>query len=374
MRVSNISVDNNIAIIDADLIRRKNHRFPNLVSMKLSAYYKNNGCNITHKVDYDNLDDFDKVFISKVFTDTTVPNNILSMPNVEYGGTGFYYDQAPPLPFEIEHTKPDYDFYTEWINSQISKGYNIKQFEYYLKHSIGFTTRGCIRQCAFCVNKNYKQCNLHSSVSEFIDDSRPYICLLDDNIFACKDWKKVFDELNNTQKRFQFKQGMDERLLTPEKCEVLFKKSNWIGDFTFSFDNIKDEKIIEEKLKLIREYLPSNKAPKFYLFCGFNHDNPDKYSNEFWQHDIIRLFERIKILFKYSCIPYVMRYKDYELSPFKGTYINLARWCNQPNFVKKLTYEEFCMKHDENSATRRYFKELKITCPEIANKYYNLKF
>ena len=32
-----------IGIIDADLIGRKNHRFPNLVSMKLSAYYKNLG-------------------------------------------------------------------------------------------------------------------------------------------------------------------------------------------------------------------------------------------------------------------------------------------------------------------------------------------
>ena len=30
----------NIAIIDADLIYRKKHRFPNLACMKLSAYYK----------------------------------------------------------------------------------------------------------------------------------------------------------------------------------------------------------------------------------------------------------------------------------------------------------------------------------------------
>ena len=32
-----------IAIIDADLIGRKNHRFPNLVCMKLSGYYKEMG-------------------------------------------------------------------------------------------------------------------------------------------------------------------------------------------------------------------------------------------------------------------------------------------------------------------------------------------
>lgn len=33
----------NIAIIDADLIGRTKHRFPNLVCMKLSAYYKSKG-------------------------------------------------------------------------------------------------------------------------------------------------------------------------------------------------------------------------------------------------------------------------------------------------------------------------------------------
>ena len=30
----------NIAVIDADLIGRKRHRFPNLVCMKLSGYHK----------------------------------------------------------------------------------------------------------------------------------------------------------------------------------------------------------------------------------------------------------------------------------------------------------------------------------------------
>ena len=32
-----------VAIIDADLIGRKKHRFPNLVCMKLSAYHKMGG-------------------------------------------------------------------------------------------------------------------------------------------------------------------------------------------------------------------------------------------------------------------------------------------------------------------------------------------
>ena len=84
-----------IAIIDADLIGRRRHRFPNLVCMKLSGYHKSLGDNVTLKTDYFNLDAFDKVYIAKVFTDTPIPandlfcGNLLQMPNVEYGGTGF---------------------------------------------------------------------------------------------------------------------------------------------------------------------------------------------------------------------------------------------------------------------------------------------
>ena len=33
----------NVAIIDADLVGKKKHRFPNLVCMKLSGYYKEYG-------------------------------------------------------------------------------------------------------------------------------------------------------------------------------------------------------------------------------------------------------------------------------------------------------------------------------------------
>lgn len=42
-----------IAIIDADLVGKKKHRFPNLVSMKLSGYYKELGNDVELKLDYD---------------------------------------------------------------------------------------------------------------------------------------------------------------------------------------------------------------------------------------------------------------------------------------------------------------------------------
>jgi len=62
-----------IAIIDADLIGRKRHRFPNLACMKLSGYHKDKGDSVALTTDYEDLQQFDHVYVSKVFTDTPIP-------------------------------------------------------------------------------------------------------------------------------------------------------------------------------------------------------------------------------------------------------------------------------------------------------------
>ena len=359
-----------IGIIDADLVsRKKKHRFPNLVCMKISGYYKEKGHKVKLLTNYKNLNQYDKVFISKVFTDTPIDNNILQLDNVEYGGTGFYYDKAPKLPFDIEHHMPDYDLYLDFVNEKINQGAKRKEFEYYLDYSIGFATRGCFRQCSFCVNKIYKKFEKWSSIKEFYNPNKKYICLLDDNILGFSQWKDIFDELKTINKPFQFKQGMDERLLTDEKCRVI-QSSKYKGDFIFAFDNIEDREIIEDKLKLWRSYISKN--TKLYCFCGFDRQN--KYDNEFWEQDIINLFERIKILMKYKCIPYIMRFNKYEESPYRGMYINIASWCNQVNFFKKKSFREFCFIKGENTSTARYFKEYENKHKEIADKYFDMKF
>lgn len=388
----------NIGIIDADLndVKRlkgkRKHRFPNLACMKISSHHKKQGHNVKLLLSYDDVEKYDKVFISKVFTDTYVPEEVLTLSNIEYGGTGFFYDKAELLPYEVEHSMPDYHLYDEFVEMSLKNGESKRSLEYYTDFSIGFMTRGCIRGCSFCVNKNYRQCLRHSPVCEFLDESRPYICLLDDNVLACKDWKEIFDELNATGKRFQFKQGLDERLLTDEKCEVIFN-SKWIGYHIFAFDNIKDSKIIEKKLNLIRKY--TNKKMKFYTFCGFNHDNFEKYNEEFWAKDIRDLFERIRILMEHKCLPYVMRYKDYELSPYRGIYIAVAGWCNQPSLFAKFTFEEYCKIEGMSKGCYKkygkdfdaylkdgnkklsfwqYYDNFANKYPEIADKYFHMRW
>lgn len=363
----------NIGVIDADLIGKKKHRFPNLACMKISAYYKAQGHNVALLRSYDDIEDYDKVFISKVFTDTPVPDGVTELSCVEYGGTGFFYDQAKPLPYDIEHSMPDYHLYDDWINEQLANGCNRLDFKYYIDYSIGFLTRGCFRQCEFCVNKNYKQVSKHSPLEEFYDKTRKKICLLDDNFFGCPYWKEMLLELQETKRPFQFKQGLDERLLTDEKCEILFN-SKYDGDYIFAFDNVNDSELIEKKLQLLRKY--TNKTPKFYVFCGFDRNN--KWDDDFWKQDLWDLWKRIELLMKYQCIPYIMRFNRYEESPYRGSYINLAAWCNQPNAFKKKSYREFVeyqqSRHQKECSETKYLKQIEKEIPEMAEQYFDIKY
>ena len=389
-----------IGIIDADLLGRTKHRFPNLVCEKISAYWKDKGAQVELKLDYENLGEYDEVFIAKVFTDTWVPKWIsdnvnmdtceVNLPrNIHVGGTGFFFSNAPNLEHEIEHYMPDYHLYDEWIKKEVEKKqeeYNkkgkilnkkrfLRKFKEYTDYSIGFLTRGCFRKCPFCVNQKYDQVFIHSPLNEFFDSSRKRICLLDDNFLGCPHWKELINELIGTKKRFKFKQGIDERLLSDEKCKLLFS-SYYDGDYTFAFDNISDYELIHSKLRLIRKHTKATNI-KFYVLVGFESIDGK---------DIENMWKRVALLMKYHCLPYIMRYRNRNESPwkkskYKGMYVTMARWCNQPNFFKKKSFREYCEANQELVKTRGYMcssmralLEFENDFPEIAKEYFDLRF
>ncbi len=358
----------NIGIIDADLLD-KGTNYPNLALMKISAYKKEQGHFVNLLQSYNQFFNFDHVYISKVFSFTKIPEYILDKKNITIGGTGFFIDGGKNLDWRYEHHMPDYNLYLEYVNNKLVEGSSLRNFDYYTKYSLGFTTRGCFRKCNFCVNKKYDHPMAHSPVSEFLDTNRPYISLLDDNFLAFKDWERILDDIESTDKPFQFKQGLDIRLLTSKSAKRL-SKTKYLGDFIFAFDYIKDRNLIEKKLNLWREY--NHRTTKLYILCAFESQD---------EKDLVNIFERLKILMSYGCIPYLMRYQKYKDSIYKDIYIQLARWCNQPQFFKKMSFREFC------EANQYYHKNKKTLCkayksmldfeimfPLIAKKYFNLKY
>ena len=375
-----------IGIVDADLIGRDKHRFPNLACEKLSGYWKEQGAEVSLLLDYDHFDNYDHVYISKVFTDTPVPEWLKESDKIHIGGTGFYFDKAPNLPDEIEHHMPDYNLYNDWIESEVARAREIKgeffneksfrvQFKEYTDYSIGFLTRGCFRKCKFCVNQKYSHVFQHSPLSEFYDPTRPKICLLDDNFLGCSKWKGLLEEVIAIGKPFKFKQGMDERILTDEKCDLLFS-AKYDGDYTFAFDNIADYDLIHEQLKRIRRYTDS-KSIKFYVLVGFESTD---------EKDIENAFKRLELLMRYKCLPYIMRYQNKNDSPWKeseyrGLYVALARWGNQPSMFKKKSFRQYCEANQElvktkNSicSTMRALVDFENKHPEIARKYFDMRY
>jgi hypothetical protein len=350
-----------VGLIDADLLDNGT-RHPNLALMKISSNKKTEGHSTRLLLSYDEIEDYDEIYVSKVFTFSKFPQEILRRPNVTYGGTGFLPEERPDLPEHIEHRMPDYHLYDEFVEREISRGIKRTRFLDYLEYSIGFATRGCFRKCSFCVNKKYNEVFRHAPISEFFDQSRKYLYLWDDNFLGYKKWREVLDEIKETGRYFQFRQGLDMRLMTEEKADA-FANAKYKGDFIFAFDNLKDKDIIERNLKIWRNHV--SKTTKLYLLCAYDSQGVE---------DIISVFERIKVLMKFRCLPYIMRYDTYKGSKFEGMYINLARWCNQPNFFKKKSFREYCVANGEKSSTMKYLNYFEREYPEVAKKYFDMKY
>lgn len=358
-----------IGLIDADLMDNGT-RHPNLALMKLAGYYKAKEHEVTLIYNnYEEVKKYDKVFISKVFSFTNIPKWVIELEHVKIGGTGFFSDGGENLSYEIEHHMPYYDLYKEYVEGQLSLGKRRSRFADYLDYSIGFTTRGCFRKCSFCVNKKYNRVFRHSPVAEFLDNKRPFVYLWDDNILAYENWEEVLNDIEATGKQFQFRQGIDIRLMNDKKAKR-FNDAKYHGDFIFAFDHIQDRELIIEKVQLWRRY--STKICKMYVISGYESQDAE---------DIRVVFERIKILMKYGSLPYIMRYEDYKKSKYRGMYVQLARWCNQPNFFKKKSFREFCVANQEyhfnketNCAAYQAMLNFERDFPEIAAEYFDLKF
>jgi len=356
-----------IAIIDAELLHNGNHRFPNLASMKLSGYYKRKGFDTKLIMDYNDIrkNTFEKIFISKVFTETIVPKDVLELPNVEYGGTGFFFDKAPALPNDIEHSKPDYDLYNDFVNARIANGEKKSKLQYYTDYSWGFLTRGCIRQCPFCVLQNTKVVVEHSPVKEFYSPTRKYIGMLDDNFLAFKGWKEKTNELLNYGKPVIFKQGLDIRLMTEEKAELL-SKLRYQTRIKWAFDNIADRNIIEKKTELWRKYY--KKECLYFVLVAF--DREDKWDDNFWKQDIIDAFTRVHILMQHGQFPYIMRFNRFKTAPTYNFYVSFAAWNNQIQFFHKKSFREFLIL----AKKEKVLLEMETKYPEIVKEFFDLKY
>ena len=79
----------------------------------------------------------------------------------------------------------------------------------------------------------------------------------------------------------------------------------------------------------------------------------------------------------YGCVGYVMRHEDYKKYEISNLYIQIARWCNQQQFYKKMSFWEFAYRnqsyweeHTLNVTERPQLKSFEEFEDDLNNGYY----
>lgn len=305
-----------IGLIDVD-----GHNYPNLPLMKISAWHKSHGDNVTW---YDVMfgGHYDKVYMSKVFSFTSDYEYFIDADEIIKGGTGYAisleggkerYDETKdkPLPYEIEHIYPDYSLYPEMTKDT----------------AFGFLTRGCPRGCDFCHVKDKEgRCSYKvADLSEFWRGQKNII-LCDPNILACKEHLQLLQQLADSKAKVNFNQGLDIRLITGKNLEIL--KQIRLDSIHFAFDRWQDKDIIEPKLRDFKEKTGYNRSKghvMVYILCNFDTTI---------EQDIYR----IQLCRELNFSPYPMIYDKEHANPI---YKKLQRWCNNFIFWSVPTFEEY---------------------------------
>ena len=290
-----------IGLIDIDY----KGTFPNIPLMKLSAWHKAHGDTVEW---YNPIGDrYDIVYVAKVFSwspDYAMPINA---DRVVKGGSGYsitticgkeHYTPGDNLAPEVEHIYPDYSLYPK-VCADVA---------------YGFLTRGCPRGCDFCIvaAKEGKRSVKVADLTEFWRGQKN-IVLCDPNILACKDWKPLLLQLINSHACVDFNQGLDARMMTRGKAEMLGEIK--IKEIHFAWDRYEDGPKVIKGLQTYERF--AKKRPHDHnaiVYTLVNHGT-----------NIDQDLDRIYRLRDMGYWAYVMVYDKQHAPPI---YRDLARWVN----------------------------------------------
>lgn len=221
-----------IGLHDAEKKYVKNKTFPNLALMKISAWHKAVGDTVEW---WNPLYRYDRVYSSKVFDFT--PDDPYLPEDAIRGGTG--YRDIPMdrmLPTEVDSIFPDYSIYPE------------------CDHAIGYLTRGCIRNCRWCVVPSKEgRIRPYSRWQDIVRQDTDKLVLMDNNILACDYGIEQLIDMIGSGYQIDLNQGMDARLVTPEIAEIL-SRLKWIRFIRFSCDQKSQIEPIRRTVELLRRY------------------------------------------------------------------------------------------------------------------------
>lgn len=285
-----------VSLIDVD------SKIPNLALMKLSAYHKKMG-DVTGL----SLSDPDRVYISVVFSENvSQAMGIAKMFDCLVIVGGYYADVT--LPSYIDHSMPDYGLYG-------------------IDYSMGFTTRGCIRNCSFCDVPRFEgMIHVSSDIYEFWNPDHSRIVLLDNNILAMPThFEDIAFQLLYNNLIVDFNQGLDIRLVNDYNAQLL-SCLRVQPQYRFAFDNPSIEDDVVRGIEILKSH--GINSCQWYVLVGFNTNH---------EQDLYRL----NLLKELGQRVYVMRYRGQHYRCTSKWYNDLAAWGNQPRFFRSMDFEDF---------------------------------
>lgn len=256
-----------IGLIDVD------GKLPNLALMKISSFYKALG----EEVEFIKPGvKYEEVFASCLFSWNKAQCEKIKQiyPNVNIGGTG--WDLKKVLPKPIEDIQPDYDLYTtDMVYEKACKGgiakreSKLKKAETIVNMGIGFTSRGCVRSCGFCVVPE-KEGKIHkvAEIRNLINPRSENITLYDNNLTADPDCLEKLKEIRERGLCVNISQGIDVRLLTEEKAIALSRVKHF-RSLHYAWDLMDQEEKVIEGIKLLTKSVKTYKHMCFVL-SGYN--------------------------------------------------------------------------------------------------------
>lgn len=288
--------------------------------MKLSAWHKQQGDSVEWYIPVQHgfpNPPLDKVYMSKVFSFTPDYWDFVNADEVIKGGSGYcislenekevyHKENDNQLPYEVEHIYPDYSLYSELTKDA----------------AYGFMSRGCLRGCDFChveAKEGRKACKV-ANLSEFWRGQKN-IVLLDPNPIACKEWKDILGQLIDSKSWVDFSQGVDIRLMTEEKAEMI--KRIKTKNIHFAWDRYEDKEKVIPKLKEFKQITQWDKRKlTVYVLTNFN-------------TTIEQDLERIYTLRDLGYCPYVMIYDKGHTK--QGDIVRkIQRWVNMRAVFEKI--------------------------------------
>ena len=287
-----------IGLIDVD-----GHNYPNVPLMKISAYHKREGDSVDW---YDPMFGgyYDKVYMSKVFSFSPDYEYPINADVVERGGTGYCIETFNGKEVFLKEKHRDLPCGIEWMYPDYSL-YGISDTAY------GFLTRGCPRGCDFCHVKDKEgRCSRKvADLSEFWSGQKQ-IVLCDPNFFACKDWEALSGQLIESGSYVDFNQGIDVRLMTEKKIELLNQMK--IKEIHLAWDRPDED--LREDFERFSELYKRKSASQKVVYVLVNY-------NSTIEQDLYRIYTLRELGYD----PYIMIYNKKDAARI---YKDMARWVN----------------------------------------------